>query len=81
MFSAEEGYLFNNFDDVKRYTQELNLLYVESDEQTRVSTVEILEQMFNNVVIATDGKEGLEIYEKQFTPTRKRKQLFRLLHG
>ena len=45
----------------------LKILYVEDDELIRENTLEILERKCNNVVTASDGQEGLELYE-EFEP-------------
>lgn len=41
------------------------LLYAEDDEQTRISMAETLSMMFQNVLIAKDGQEALELYKKE----------------
>ena len=49
---------------VKRYTKELNLLYVEDEEAIAKNVVEILEMLFRTVTYCKDGLEGLDIYEQ-----------------
>ncbi len=43
----------------------LKILYVEDDELTRENTLEILERKCDTVFCASDGREGLEIYERE----------------
>ena len=38
----------------------MRVLYVEDDEGTRALTVSVLEEFFDNIMIAVDGKDGLE---------------------
>ncbi|MEA3352395.1 MAG: EAL domain-containing protein [Campylobacterota bacterium] len=40
--------------------KDINILYVEDDEKTRLSTTRILERFFNKVTVAVDGRDGLE---------------------
>ncbi len=42
----------------------LKLLYVEDDKATRVSTLLILEIFFTDIIIATDGLDGLEKFKQ-----------------
>ena len=50
-------------DDIIKYTFPLKLLYVEDNEQARESMMSVLEEFFENVVIACDGEEGLESFK------------------
>jgi len=50
-------------DDIIKYTFALKLLYVEDNEQARESMMSVLEEFFENVVIACDGEEGLESFK------------------
>ena len=45
-----------------RFLKKLKLLYVEDNKETRESTLLILEDFFNKIEVANDGKEGLEIF-------------------
>jgi len=47
-----------------KYSSPLKLLYVEDDEMARTSTLCILEEFFDDIVVAVDGQEGLEKYEQ-----------------
>jgi response regulator RpfG family c-di-GMP phosphodiesterase len=44
-------------------TKDLNLLYVEDDKDTRESTLMLLSELFNNVVVAVDGEDGCKKFE------------------
>lgn len=44
-------------------TMALNILYVEDDEILRVSTVGVLENFFENILVATNGLEALEVFK------------------
>jgi PAS domain S-box-containing protein len=53
--------------DIKKiieFTKNFNVLYVEDNEQARSETRNILERFFNNVIIAKDGTDGLEKFQK-----------------
>ena len=45
----------------------IKILYVEDDELIRENTAEILKRKCDNVIVAKDGIEGLELY-KEFNP-------------
>jgi two-component system, OmpR family, response regulator VanR len=45
---------------LKSYTKKLKLLYVEDNEETRASTLLMLERFFDEIILAVDGKDGLE---------------------
>jgi len=51
------------FLNLKEYTKNLTLLYVEDDKNTREEFGEILNVLFNNVVVAIDGLDGLEKFK------------------
>ncbi len=44
-------------------TKALNILYVEDDEILRITTISIFEIFFDNIFVATNGMEGLEVFE------------------
>ena len=48
-------------------TKKLKLLYVEDNENTRISTIPLFKRFFDDIVIATDGKEGLNKFN-EFNP-------------
>ncbi len=45
---------------------ESSILYLEDDEVIRKETSSILKKMFKEVFIASDGKEGLELYKEHY---------------
>ena len=53
-----------DLQDIIKYSSPLKLLYVEDDEMARTSTIAILEEFFDNIVVAVDGQDGLDKYEQ-----------------
>ncbi len=53
-----------NFNKIVKYTKNLNLLYVEDNEDNRISTILLLEDLFDNIIVAEDGKEGLKKFQE-----------------
>lgn len=49
--------------ELKSVAQNLNILYVEDEEDTRIQLTEILRMFFKNVVVAENGKEGVEKFK------------------
>ncbi len=49
--------------ELEKYAKELNILYVEDDDNIRILITETLEKFFNKVDIATNGVEGLIKYQ------------------
>lgn len=49
-----------DIDDIVKYTQTLNVLYVEDNKDAREMTTMILEDVFNTITIACDGQDGFE---------------------
>lgn len=47
------------------YFQEFKILFVEDEELARNQLTKILQKLFKNVSVASNGKEGLEIFEKE----------------
>ena len=59
----------NNLHDIIKTSSSLKLLYVEDNKSTRESTLEFLEDFFDDIETAVDGEDGLEEFnttEKQF---------------
>ena len=52
--------------DIREFTKELNILYVEDDVETIEHVSSILTSLFLKVDIANDGKLGLEAYNNYF---------------
>lgn len=53
-----------DFQKVFQYTQNLNILYVEDDEQLLAETYDVLEDFFNSVESAVNGQEALKKYKE-----------------
>jgi diguanylate cyclase (GGDEF)-like protein/PAS domain S-box-containing protein len=51
---------------MKNLTKDIKLLYVEDEDELREETLEILEYYFQDIVVAKDGEEGLELYKREF---------------
>ena len=45
--------------DVVKVCKTLTLLYVEDDEQARASTLKMLDNFFDKIVVAVDGQDGV----------------------
>ena len=52
----------NNIKDLAKYSKSLKILYVEDDYKAREATVLMLENFFDNIVVAVDGDDGYEKY-------------------
>jgi len=50
--------------ELRSYTKKLKLLYVEDNEETRNSTLLMLERFFDEIIVAIDGKDGFEKFNK-----------------
>ncbi len=53
-----------NIDKVIKYSQTLKLLYVEDNKEARESTTLILEEFFNDIIVAENGEDGYEKFIK-----------------
>lgn len=51
--------------ELHKYTQSLNVLYVEDDELLRTETAALLEPFFHLIVMADNGETGLEKYNNE----------------
>jgi PAS domain S-box-containing protein len=51
-------------NDILKHTKNLNLLYVEDDSVSRKLTIDLLQELFNSVIVAVDGLDGLEKFKK-----------------
>jgi len=49
--------------EIVQYTQNLTVLYVEDNEETRSSTMLVLQRLFKNVIEAVDGNDGIAKYK------------------
>jgi len=45
------------------YSKQCALLYVEDDEKLRTDTLRLLNMFFDNIEVATNGKEGLDAFQ------------------
>ncbi len=52
-----------NIENIIEKTEQLTLLYVEDNKDTRDSIFLMFENIFKNIIIAVDGKDGLEKYK------------------
>ena len=48
--------------EISQKTKHMNLLYIEDDSITRMSALYLFERIFDDVFIATDGQEGLDLF-------------------
>jgi len=53
-----------DIDEVIEYSQNLTLLYVEDNKDAREMTSMILEDFFDNIIVAVDGEDGYEKFLK-----------------
>ena len=51
--------------EVISMSQGLKVLYVEDNEEARESTLGLLENIFNHITIAVNGKDGLEKFHQE----------------
>ena len=49
--------------ELRAIAQNLNVLYVEDEEDTRIQIADILRMFFKNVIVAENGKEGVEKFK------------------
>jgi len=50
----------------KSFIKDINILYVEDEDEVRTLTVEVLKNFVKSVVPASNGKEGLELFQKHY---------------
>ena len=55
--------MLQKLQQIKTITKDMNILYVEDDDSLRDVTIPIFRQIFDNLLTASDGREGLEIYK------------------
>ena len=55
----------NNLEEVVKQTSKLKLLYVEDDKQLQVNMMSLLDAFFKSITVASNGKEGLELYKNE----------------
>ena len=49
-------------ESLKRFSKTLNVLYVEDNKEARDSTFELLEMFFTNIIVLTNGEDGLNYF-------------------
>lgn len=54
----------SNIKKITQYSRELQLLYVEDNEESREAIFSILELFFENIVVGVNGKDGLGKFKK-----------------
>lgn len=67
MIVKERIRMIYDFEMVYNYSKELNVLYVEDNDEVRESTTELLEEYFASLHVAIDGMDALEKYKKYYT--------------
>ena len=51
-------------EKLQSYTKKLKLLYVEDNEETRLSSVALFERFFDDITVAVDGKDGIDKFNR-----------------
>jgi len=54
-----------NIKKIKELSSSLKLLYIEDDEKSRATTLEMLNNLFYSISTATNGKEGFDLFKKR----------------
>ena len=52
-----------NLDEIIKYSSDLKLLYVEDKQEVRISTLDILKEFFDDIIIAVDGRDGFKKFQ------------------
>lgn len=53
-----------DIERLAQYTKDISVLYVEDNEQSRENTLDLLNDFFAQVHVATNGKEGLDLFSQ-----------------
>ncbi len=53
-----------NLKEIIENTSNIKLLYIEDNEQARIPTLAVLSEFFTNIVVAIDGRDGLQKYNE-----------------
>ena len=56
-----------SLEETIKYTKKLRLLYVEDNQEARASTLAVLEEFFQDILVAVDGQDGLDTFTKNKT--------------
>ena len=51
-------------EKIEKYIKQIKLLYVEDDLDTRTTTLFLLEEFFENIIVAVDGQDGLNKFKE-----------------
>ena len=51
--------------NLREFSQNLKILYVEDNQEARDSTMELLTMFFKNIIIAVDGEDGLDKFKDE----------------
>ena len=54
----------DSLENIIKYTNDLTLLYVEDNKESRENSMFIFEEFFHQIIIAVDGQDGLEKFQK-----------------
>ncbi len=54
----------NSVEDIIKYTSKMKLLLVEDDEEARKSSSFLLEDIFEKIIVAEDGQDGLDKFNE-----------------
>ncbi len=54
----------SDLDDIIKYTKNMRLLYVEDNAEARDSSLIVFEEFFDDIIVAIDGEDGLEKFNK-----------------
>ena len=55
----------DNLENIIKCTKNLNILYIEDNISVQKQTTKMLESFFNKIYLANNGKEALELFEKE----------------
>jgi len=55
--------MMTDIEKIIKYSKKMQLLYVEDNKETRESTLLILEEFFENIIVGINGKDGLEKFK------------------
>jgi len=53
----------DNINEIIEFSKKLNVLYVEDNKAVREMTLLILKDLFNKVIVAENGREGIEKFK------------------
>ena len=54
----------DSLENIIKYTNGLTLLYVEDNKESRESSMLIFEEFFSQIIVAFDGQDGFEKFQK-----------------